>query len=175
MGQPPLDEPPAPVVFGPNPVGDLVIANDEGSGVRLLLNVGPATEDIMLFGEAPCSSGRTKHRRVKYLGLLEPATDGQCDITAPYVARFGQPGPGQKVLVVTCQERNGWKAQDQVASAIVPPRPLPGEAAATPETPPQPVVPTNTPEAQSAPLQPFSPSPGAVYKGGTPGAPGLHT
>jgi hypothetical protein len=66
VGQPPLDEPPAPVVFGPNPVGDLDIVSDEGGGVRLLLSVGPATEDIMLFGQAPCSAGRMKHRRVNY-------------------------------------------------------------------------------------------------------------
>ena len=173
VGQPALDEPPAPVVFGPNPVGDLVIVNDGGGGVRLLLSVGPATEDIMLFGQAPCSSGRTKHRRVNYLGLLRPATNGQCDITAPYVARFGQLSPGQKVFVVTCQEKNGWKAKDHVVSAIVPPRPLPGEAPGTPETQPQAVVPTETPKAQPAPLQRSFSSLGAVYKGGTPAAPGL--
>jgi hypothetical protein len=148
VGQPPLDEPPTPIAFGPNPVGDLVIVNDEGGGVRLLLNVGLATEDIMLFGHAPCSSGRTKHRRVCYLGLLGPATNGQSDITAPYVARFGQLGPGQKVFVVTCQEKNGWKAQDHVASAIVPPRPLPGEASGTQETQPQALAHPETPETQ---------------------------
>jgi hypothetical protein len=168
VGQVPLDEPPAPVVFGTNPVGDLDIVSDEGGGVRLLLSVGPATEDIMLFGQAPCSTGRTKHRRVNYLGLLGPATNGQCDITSPYVARFGQLSPGQKVFVVTCQQKNGWKAQDHVASAIVPPRPLPGEASGTPETQPQAAARTET-------LQPFSSSPGAVYKGSTPAAPGLHT
>jgi hypothetical protein len=130
----------------------LVIVNDEGGGVRLLLTVDPATEDVMLFGQAPCSTGRTKHRRVNYLGLLGPATNGQCDITAPYVARFGQLSPGQKVFVVTCQEKNGWKAQDHVVSAIVPPRPLPGEASGTPETQPQAVAPIAAPEAQSAPL-----------------------
>ena len=148
VGQPALDEPPAPVVFGPNPVGDLAIVNEEGGGVRLLLSVGPTTEDIMLFGQAPCSSGRTKHRRVCYLGLLGPATNGQCDITTAYVARFGQLCPGQKVFVVTCQEKNGWKAQDHVASAIVPPRPLPGEASGTPETQPQALAHPETPETQ---------------------------
>ena len=122
-------------------------------GVRLLLNVGPATEDIMLFGQAPCSTGRTKHRRVNYLGLLGPATNGQCDITAPYVARFGQLSPCQKVFVVTCREKNGWKAQDHVASAIVPPRPVPGEASGNPETQPQAVVLTETPKTQPVPLQ----------------------
>jgi len=152
-----------------------VIVNDEGGGVRLLLSVGPATEDIMFFGQAPCNSGRTKHRRVNYLGLLGPATNGQCDITTSYVARFGQLSPGQKVFVVTCQEKNGWKAQDHVASAIVPPRPLPGEAAGIPETQPQAAVPTETPKAQPAPLQRSSSSLGTVYKGSTPAVPGLRS
>ena len=107
MGQAPVNEPPALVVFAPNPTGELVAVNDEGGGVRLLLNVGPAAEDIMLFGQAPCSAGRMKHRRVCYLGLLGPATNGQCDITAPYTARFGQPSPGQKIFIVTCQMKNG--------------------------------------------------------------------
>jgi hypothetical protein len=175
VGQPPLEEPPAPVVFGPNPVGDLVIVNDEAGGVRLLLSVGPAAEDIMLFGQAPCSAGRMKHRRVNYLALLELATNGQCDITAPYVARFGQPRPGQKVFVVTCQQKNGWKAQDHVASAIVPVSPVPGEAPGTRKTQAQAVAPVATPEAQPAPHQPSSPSPRTMYKGSTPDAPRLHT
>jgi hypothetical protein len=45
----------------------------------------------MLFGQAPCSRGRMKHRRVNYLALLGPVTNGQCDITTSYVARFGEP------------------------------------------------------------------------------------
>jgi hypothetical protein len=175
VGQPPLDEPPAPVVFGPNPAGDLVIVNDEEGGVRLLLSVGPATEDIMLFGQAPCSRGRTKHRRVNYLALLGPATSGQCDITVPYVAQFGQPRPGQKVFVVTCQQKNGWKAQDHVASAIVPPSPVPGEASGTRKTQAQAAAPVATPEAQPAPPLPSSPSLSTLYKGSTPAAPGLHS
>jgi hypothetical protein len=120
VGQAPVDEPPAPVVLSPNPVGDLVIDYDADGGLRLRLSVGPAREDIMLFGQAPCGAGRMKRRRVYYLGLLEPAANGQVDITAPYAARFGQPSPGQKVFIVTCQQKNGWRAQDHVASAIVP-------------------------------------------------------
>jgi hypothetical protein len=77
--------------------------------------------------------------------------------------------------MVTCQEKNGWKAQDHMASAIVPPWPLLGEAAATPETPPQALAPAEKPEAQPAPLQPSYSSLSYVYKGGTPDVPGLHT
>jgi hypothetical protein len=116
-----------------------------------------------------------KHRRVNYLALLGPATNGQCDITAPYVARFGQPHPGQKVFVVTCQQKNGWKAQNHVASAIVPPSPLPGEARGPRQTKAQAVAPTESPEAQPAPAQPSSSLPRVMYKGGTPDAPGMHT
>ena len=167
-------EPPVPVVFTPNPVGDLVIVNDEERGVRLLLTVSPATEGIMLFGQAPCSAGRMKHRRVCYLSLLGPAINGQCDITAQYTARFGQPSPGQKIFVVTCQEKNGWKAQDHVASAIVPPRPLPEGPQITQETKVQTAGTTRMPKSRPALVQASFSAPRAVYKGGTPDARGLH-
>jgi len=126
VGQPPVAEPPSPVAFSPNVVGELTVDYDENGAVRLRLAVGTAVEDIMLYGQAPCSAGRMKHRRVCYLGLLGPATGGQCDITAPYIARFGKPRPGQKIFVVTCQHKNGWKGPDHVTNAIVPPQPPPG-------------------------------------------------
>jgi hypothetical protein len=75
-------------MFTPNPVGDLFIVNDEGSGVRLLRTVVPAAEDIMLFGQAPCSAGRMKHRRVCCLGLLAPATNGQCVNSLPKASAY---------------------------------------------------------------------------------------
>ena len=174
VGQAPVDEPPALVVFTPNPAGALVAVNDEGGGVRLLLNVGPVFEDIMLFGQAPCSAGRMKHRRVCYLGLVGPATNGQCDVTAQYTARFGRPSPGQKIFIITCQMKNGWKAQDHQASAIVPPRPLPGEQQSNQETKLETAPTTGTPKSQPAPAPvSFSAIP-AVYKGSTPDARGLH-
>ena len=79
VGQPPVTEPPAPVVFSPNPVGELTIDYDQAGNVRLLLAVGAAVEDIMLFGQAPCSAGRMKKRRVNYLGLVGPATNTGLD------------------------------------------------------------------------------------------------
>ncbi len=114
-------------MFSPNPVGGLDIVNDPESGVRLRLNVGTLSEDIMVFGQPACSAGRMKQRRVYYLGLAGPATNGQCDITDLYTARFGQPGPGQKVFIVTCQTKNGWQGQESVTSAVVPPPPPSGE------------------------------------------------
>ena len=67
-----------------------------------------------------------KPRRAGYLGLLAPATNGQCDITALYTARFGETSHGHKVFNVIWQQKNGWKAQNHATNAIVPPRPLPG-------------------------------------------------
>jgi hypothetical protein len=112
--------PPAPVTFGPNPVGQLVITNGEG-GVRLLLNVtASVAEDIMVFGQAPCSAGRRKRRNVSYLGLLSAPQAGLSDITALYVARFGEPVVGQRVFIVTRQQKDGWEADDHQTSQIVP-------------------------------------------------------
>jgi hypothetical protein len=196
VGQAPVEEPPQPLVFSPNPVGELSVVYDEGGSLRLLLVAGAAPEDIMLFGQAPCSAGRMKQRRVGYLGLLGPAVNGQCDITAQYVARFGQPGPGQKVFVVTCQHKNGWKGQAHVTNAIVPPQPLLGEAqmsqqpkvldCGTPvplspskpqmsrEADAAPAAAPKTPQSQPARTEDSSSLPRAMYKGSTPDARGLH-
>src|ERR1035437_8889584 len=65
--------PPAPVTFSPNPVGQLVITNDD-NGVRLFLPIsGPVAEDIMVFGQAPRNSGPRTRRNASYLGLLSAA------------------------------------------------------------------------------------------------------
>jgi hypothetical protein len=112
--------PPAPVVFDPNPVGQLTIRNRE-DGVRLLLRVtGPVTEDIMVFGQSPCSAGRMKRRNVAYLGLLPAPQDGMSDITEIYVARYGEPRAGEKVFIVTCQQKDGWEGFELETSEIVP-------------------------------------------------------
>ena len=174
VGQPPVDEPPAPVVFGPNPVGDLTIDYDQAGDVRLRLAVGTAVEDIMLFAQAPCSAGRMKHRRVNYLCLLGPATNGQCDITAAFVARYGEPRPGQKIFVVTSQHKNGWKAPEHVTSAIVPPQSLPSDQLKTPEPQSEQPVPAEKPTSQVTTAQESSSLSRAVYTGCTPDVHRMH-
>jgi hypothetical protein len=116
-----LEVPPRPV-FGPSPVGPLIIENDE-NGVRLYLAVtGELNEDIMVFGQEPCSRGRYKRRNVSYIGLLPPPIGGRSEITHLYRAKFGEPRPGTKVFMVTCQEKEGWKGLDRETSATVPER-----------------------------------------------------
>ena len=128
IGRPPALEPPAPVIFGTHPVGDLVALTDEAGDAGLLLNVTAATEDIMVFGQAPCSRGRMKPRRLYYLGLFQPANSGQYDITPIYTAKFVPPKPGEKVFILTCQHQNGWKGPEHLTSAVVPPQPAGGQA-----------------------------------------------
>jgi hypothetical protein len=128
---PPLWTVPAPVVFDTNPVGRLTLLNGE-NGVRLLLSVsGPVTEDIMVFGQAPCSAGRSKRRNVAYLGLLPAPQNGMSDITDLYIARYGEPQAGEKVFIVTRQQKDGWEGFDQETSEIVPEKPTGQQAAAT--------------------------------------------
>jgi hypothetical protein len=126
IGRQPVLEPPAPVIFGPQPAGDLVAVTDQAGDARLLLNVSSATEDIMVFGQEPCSRGRMKPRRLYYLGLFQPANTGQYDLTPIYTAQFVPPRPGEKVFILTCQHQNGWKGPDRLTSAIVPPKPVGG-------------------------------------------------
>ena len=122
--------PPEPVVFDPSPVGQLTILNDD-NGARLLLRVSASvTEGIMVFGQAPCSRGRSKRRNVCYLGLLPAPQAGFSDITALYIARYGQPPPGQRVFIVTRQQKNGWEDHDLVTTAIVPETPQSQQPAA---------------------------------------------
>jgi hypothetical protein len=132
VGLAPVLEPPAPVTFGPSVVGRLVVSND-ADGVRLWLEVtGELTEDVMVFGQEPCSAGRSKRRNVAYLGLLPPPIGGLSEITHLYKARYGEPRAGTKIFIVTCQTKDGWKGLDHETSARVPERPKDLQAPATP-------------------------------------------
>ena len=112
--------PPEPVVFGPNPVEGCALSYVNGQA-RLRLKVpGPVTEDIMVFGQAPCSAGREKWRHGAYLGLLPAPEQGESDITEMYVAKYGEPEPGKKVFIRTRQQKDGWRGREQDLGAVVP-------------------------------------------------------
>jgi hypothetical protein len=125
-------EPPARVAFGPSVVGVLVAENTD-AGVRLRVRLtGELNEDVMVFGQEPCSAGRSKRRNVAYLGLLPPPVNGWSDIIHLYRARYGEPRPGTRVFIVTCQQKDGWKGIDRETSALVPDRPKWQQAIAEP-------------------------------------------
>ena len=86
---------------------------------------------IIVFGQAPCSAGRSKRRNVAYLGLMPARKDGLSDITDIYVARHGEPPAGEKVLIVTCQEKDGWEGDDRETNEIVPGKPTERQALVT--------------------------------------------
>jgi hypothetical protein len=158
---PPIYDPPAPVTFGPNPILRFEITNDD-TGVRLWLIVtGELTEDVMLFAQAPCPSGRRKRRNVAYLGLLPPPIGTRIEITRLYTARYGQPRPGRRVFIVTCQEKEGWKALPRTTHALVPALPQTAPAALTLSLLSSPAL--STPSPSPAPL---------MHKGGPTAAPG---
>ena len=84
----------------------------------------------MLFGQAPCSAGWSKRRNVAYLGLLPAPQAGLSDITNLYIAKYGEPGVGQKVFIVTRQQKDGWEGVDQETSEIALPKPADQQVAA---------------------------------------------
>ena len=120
IGREMLFWPPERVVFSPNPVEGLSFSCVNGH-TRLRLRVsGPVTEDIMVFGQAPCRAGRKKWRHGAYLGLLPAPQAGESDITDLYVQKYGQPEPGKKVFIRTRQQKDGWEDHDHDLSEIVP-------------------------------------------------------
>jgi hypothetical protein len=61
------------------------------------------------------------------------------EITALYVARFGEPAAGQRVFIVTRQQKDGWEGFDHETHQIVPEKPADQQAPAT-ESIPSPVA-----------------------------------
>ena len=117
--------PSEPVRFGPNPVAALVPSYSDNGQLRLSLKVsGPVAEDIMVLGEPPVGPKRNKLRHPVYLGLLPATAGGLADFTAQYVARFGEPAPGRKVLIGVQQQMNGWKGRMKVLGEVVAPKPV---------------------------------------------------
>jgi hypothetical protein len=117
---PQFDLPPAEPVFPPNPVAELVITNIGGK-IRLKLRVpSPPAQYTLVQGAAPVRTGVRCVQHFPYLGLLPPPTDGWCDITEDYVARYDVPKPGTAIWIRTCQHIDGWTDVPKVARARVP-------------------------------------------------------
>jgi hypothetical protein len=139
---------------------------------------GPVTEDIMVFGQAPCSRGRYRRRNVAYLGLLPPPEAGVADITDIYVAKYGPLRANTKIFIVTRQQKNGWEGPDKETSAVVPgeaesPQSAVPSAQASPQSTlpsPQPALNVSIPVTemgQQALPKPASSSSPHMHTGGT--------
>jgi hypothetical protein len=139
-GREPLLDPPPPPAFGPNPAaGFEVRSTSAGLSFKLLASpkvrweTRPPLEDIMVFGWAPCNAGAAKNNRYAFLGLLPAPVNGECDITAMYLAklkewrrladrRYQVPLPDSRVFIRAWQQVNGWENELGMfrASALVP-------------------------------------------------------
>jgi hypothetical protein len=116
-----VDEPPARPEFGKNPVGALLITS---IGARIAINLrvtGVPAQPILALGYRPISAGARFARDFHILGLLPVPVGGVSDITDLYVARFGVPPVGMRLLIRTRQQIDGWDDLPVETTAIVPP------------------------------------------------------
>ena len=120
-----LADPPVPANAGPNPVGQLHITN-RGDRVVFRLEVsGAAPDPIKIYGAAPQNRGTKRGRDFRVLCPLPPRRNGEVDITAWYVQKFGVPEPGKRVFIRTVVEVNGRQSDPRETNCVVPERPRP--------------------------------------------------
>jgi hypothetical protein len=70
---------------------------------------GPLPQHILVYAAAPVRSGVRYLKRVPFLCLLPPPSDGWSDLTYLYVARYGVPKPDWAIWIRTCQHIDGWQ------------------------------------------------------------------
>jgi hypothetical protein len=127
---PPFVYPPERPAFDANPVQALTITLD-GDGIALKLSVAQApAAPILVFASRPLNAGRRYWDKFRYLGLLPPSHEGQCDITAQYLKVFGSPWPNSRIILHLVQQVDGWRDLPHQVEAVF--RPIP------PVSPPSP-------------------------------------
>jgi len=120
LGLSQFDLPPTVPSFSPNPVAELAITNNGGDiTVKLRVPSQPG-QTTLVQGAAPVSAGVRCVQHFPLLGLLPAPVDGWSDITALYVARYGEPIVGTAVFIRTCQHTDGWTDLPKVTCALVP-------------------------------------------------------
>ena len=98
----------------------MVIANNAGTISLKLTTTGAVADGTMLRVAAPVSAGRSSPASYVYAGTLDSAGEGDADITAQYVAKYGVPPIGSKVFVSVNQNSNGWEDIPHTFVGIVP-------------------------------------------------------
>ena len=120
IGLPQVDMPPDFPQFGPNPVGELSITNT-GGVIELKLSVaGMPRQPIIVSGAAPCSAGVSYVDHFANLGLLPAPNGGFSTITDLYVAKYGVPPVGTRVVIRIRQQVNGWDDYPMETTTVVP-------------------------------------------------------
>ncbi len=116
---PQFDLPPDEPVFSTNPVVELVAAYTGGRFTLKVRLSGPPAQYTLVQVARPVSAAARWVQHFPFLGLLPPPTDGWCDITDLYVARYGLPKVGQAIWIRTCQHIDGWIDTPKVLRARV--------------------------------------------------------
>ena len=115
-----FDLPPAVPSANPNPVAELAVTNTGGTVTLKLRVPSQPAQYTLVQGAAPVSTGVRCVQHFPFLGFLPAPVDGWSDITALYVARYGQPTVGKAIFIRTRQHIDGWTDLPKVTSAIVP-------------------------------------------------------
>ena len=120
LNLPLFDLPPSEPSFNPNPVAEAVATNVGGNvSLKLRVPAQPA-QYTLVQGARPVSTGVRCVQHFPFLGLLSDPTDGWCDITDLYVARYGVPPAGTVIFIRTCQQIDGWADAPKLTSVLVP-------------------------------------------------------
>lgn len=113
-------DPPASVNAGPNPVGQLHIAQ-WGDRMVLRLEVsGVPANAIKVYGAPPQNRGTKRGRDYRVLGPLPPPRDGHSDITQCFMRKYGVPEPGKRLFIRTVVEVNGRQSSPRETNCVVP-------------------------------------------------------
>ena len=115
-----MDEPLPRARFAKDPVGALTITNTQRNISLTLKVTGAPGQPIIALGYRPISAGASFARDFTILGLLPVPVGGVSDITAIYVARFGVPPAGMRLLIRTRQQIDGWQDLPGKTNARVP-------------------------------------------------------
>jgi hypothetical protein len=115
--------PPPPPEFFSNPVKrELKITLEAGRfTLKLLVRAAPVN-DIMVFASPPRRPGQAPGGNYAFLGLLPPPKNGECDITAMFLAKLKEwlrlstpqyrvPLQGSRICIRTCPQDNGWEGK----------------------------------------------------------------
>ena len=112
--------PPATPEFPPSPFGALAITNLGGTITLKIACPSTQLENTILRASAPLSPGIGICKDFRILGLVPAATQGACNITTLYTARYGVPAVGQRIYIRTNQMIDGLEDYNKNTSALVP-------------------------------------------------------
>ncbi len=120
LGQEILADPPGVDSYRPNPRVYFVITNS-GDRIALKLGVPPGqAEGLMVSSWHPVNPGVMVWKKFVRIVLLPASVGEMCDITKPYVAKYGVPPAGKKVFIRVQQMNDYVGSVVQIVSDIVP-------------------------------------------------------